>query len=137
MVGQYLPQTNETSYSVLQCFFRTATVDFRGTKHSRCCRRKFWPGPTHDCTTTCRCREQGRGLLCCRVRPVSEVSQTCLGMKSTKMLLNARLGTYPSKLTQGCSKINRSFRIPSNIVETREEQQIQELEVLDFEEEKM
>ena len=33
MVGQYLPQTNEKYYSI---FSPSATVFFRGTKHSRC-----------------------------------------------------------------------------------------------------
>ena len=39
------------------------------------------------------------------VRPVSEVSQTCLAMrsamKSTKMLLNARLGTLSGQMHAG------------------------------------
>ena len=71
------------------------------------------------------------------VRPVSKVCQTYLAMKSTKMLLNPRLGIYQAKRTQGCSKVSRPSRTPSNVVKTREKQQIQESEDLDFEEEKM
>ena len=50
---------------------------------------------------------------------------------------NARPGgTRQGKRTQDCTRVGRQPRMPSNIVETREEQKILRLEELEFGEDK-
>ena len=48
----------------------------------------------------------------------------------------AREGPRQGKRAHGCSRIGRSPRTPSDVAETKEEQQIWGLEELEFEEDK-